>query len=245
MIGITAYDEEASWSLWHTQASLAPANYVRSLVEVGANPVILPVHEQGEDALDSLVRRLDGLVLTGGPDVDPAHYGAEPHPRSQPPRVQRDKREIVLLSAAERSGLPVLAICRGMQRLNVAHGGMLIQHLPDVVGHEEHSPPPGAMSKHLVRIAPDSLLHKVLGWDERYVPTHHHQAVERLTGDLSAVAWADDGTIEAVESPARPFLVGVQWHAEADDDMSVLEALVREAAGVLAAREEGLRRVAR
>ena len=101
------------------------------------------------------------------------------------------------------------------------------------------------MSKHLVRIAPDSLLHKVLGWDERYVPTHHHQAVERLTGDLSAVAWADDGTIEAVESPARPFLVGVQWHAEADDDMSVLEALVREAAGVLAAREEGLRRVAR
>ena len=132
-----------------------------------------------------------------------------------------------------------------MQRLNVAHGGMLIQHLPDVVGHEEHSPPPGAMSKHLVRIAPDSLLHKVLGWDERYVPTHHHQAVERLTGDLSAVAWADDGTIEAVESPARPFLVGVQWHAEADDDMSVLEALVREAAGVLAAREEGLRRVAR
>jgi putative glutamine amidotransferase len=237
VIGITAYHEKASWGSWHTEASLVPADYVRSLAEAGANPVILPVHEQPEDTLDSLVRRLDGLLLTGGPDVDPARYGAEPHPRSQPPRFQRDEREVALLSAAEGSGLPVLAICRGMQLLNVAHGGTLIQHLPDVVGHEEHSPTPGAMSKHLVRVAEGSLLHKVLGWDERYVPTHHHQAIERLAGDLSAVAWTDDGTIEAVESPARSFLVGVQWHAEADDDTSVFEALVRAAASVLTARE--------
>jgi gamma-glutamyl-gamma-aminobutyrate hydrolase PuuD len=239
MIGITAYDEEASWGLWRTQASLVPANYVRSLAEVGANPVILPVHEQSEVALDSLVRRLDGLMLTVGPDVDPARYGAEPHPRSQPPRFQRDELETALLRSAERSGLPVLAVCRGMQLLNVAHGGTLIQHLPDVVGHEKHNPTPGTLSKHLVRIAPDSSLHKMLGWDERHVPTHHHQAIERLGGDLSAVAWADDGTIEAVEGATRTFLVGVQWHAEADDDRSVFEALVRAAAGVLAAREDG------
>ncbi|MGO9150323.1 MAG: gamma-glutamyl-gamma-aminobutyrate hydrolase family protein [Acidimicrobiales bacterium] len=242
VIGITAYDEEASWGSWHTKASLVPADYVRSLVEAGANPVILPVHEQREATLDALVRRLDGLMLTGGPDVDPARYRAAPHPRSQPPRFSRDEREVALLSAAERSGLPVLAICRGMQLLNVAHGGTLIQHLPDVVGHEEHSPTPGTMSRHLVRIASDSLLHQVLGWDERYVPTHHHQAVERLAGDLSAVAWTDDGTIEAVESPSKPFLVGVQWHAEADDDMSVFEALVREASAVLAARQEDVHR---
>ena len=156
MIGITAYDEEASWGSWHTQASLVPSDYVRSLAEAGANPVILPVHEQREATLDALVRRLDGLMLTGGPDVDPARYGAEPHPRSQPPRFQRDERELVLSSAAERSGLPVLAICRGMQLLNVAHGGTLIQHLPEVVGHEEHSPTPGTLSRHLVRIAPEA-----------------------------------------------------------------------------------------
>ena len=238
VIGVTAYDEKAAWGSWHTDASLVPADYVRTLAALRANSVILPVHEQPEDTLDALVRRLDGLLLTGGPDVDPARYGAEPHPRSQPPRLQRDAREIALLGAAERTGLPVLAICRGMQLLNVAHGGTLIQHLPDVVGHEEHSPTPGAMSTHLVHIAPDSLLHEVIGWNERYVPTHHHQAVEHLASDLSAVAWADDGTVEAIESRTRPFLIGVQWHAEADDDMSVLEALVREAATMLAAREE-------
>jgi gamma-glutamyl-gamma-aminobutyrate hydrolase PuuD len=245
VIGITAYHERASWGSWLTEASLVPDDYVRSLASLGANPVILPVYEQPEDTLDSLVRRLDGLILTGGPDVDPARYGAEPHPRSQLPRVERDDREVALLGAAERCGLPVLAICRGTQLLNVAHGGTLIQHLPDVVGHEQHSPTPGAMAKHRVRIAPDSLLHQILGWDERDVPTHHHQAVERLADDLTAVAWADDGTIEAVESTSTPFLVGVQWHAESDDDMSVLEALVREAAGLLAIREADLGRTLR
>ncbi len=237
VIGVTAYDEEASWGLWHTRASLVPSDYVHSLADAGASPVILPVQQEREATLDGLVRRLDGLVLTGGPDVDPARYGAERHPRSQAPRVQRDERELALVSAAERAGLPLLAICRGMQLLNVAYGGSLVQHLPEVVGHEEHNPTPGTFSGHRVRIEPGSSLHKALGWDERDVPTHHHQGIDRLGGGLCAVAWAEDGTIEALEDQAKPFVIGVQWHPEADEDRSVFRALVLAAAGVLAARQ--------
>ncbi|MGO9963949.1 MAG: gamma-glutamyl-gamma-aminobutyrate hydrolase family protein [Acidimicrobiales bacterium] len=236
VIGVTAYEEEASWGLWQTKASLVPSAYVRSLADAGASTVILPVLQEREPTLDCLVRRLDGLVLTGGPDVDPARYGAEAHPRSQAPRTQRDERELALVSAAERAGLPLLAICRGMQLLNVAYGGSLIQHLPDVVGHEEHNLTPGAFSGHRVRIEAGSSLHKALGWEERDVPTHHHQGIDRLGGGLCAVAWAEDGTIEAVEDRAKPFVVGVQWHPEADADGSVFRALVLASADVLAAR---------
>ena len=239
VIGVTAYEELASWGSWHTEASLVPSGYVHSLAGAGATPVILPVQDEGDEDLDRLVERLDGLVLTGGPDVDPARYGAEPHPRAQPPRRRRDDRELALIDAAERRGLPVLAICRGMQLLNVAYGGTLIQHLPDVVGHDEHNPTPGEFSKHPVRIDPRCKLAKALGWDSRDVPTHHHQGVDRLADGLSAVGWAEDGTIEAIEDPSRPFVVGVQWHPEADDNRAVFEALVRAAAEVLARRRDG------
>jgi gamma-glutamyl-gamma-aminobutyrate hydrolase PuuD len=237
VIGITAYEEEASWGLWHTQASLVPSDYVHSLADAGASPVILPVQQEESSTLDGLLRRLDGLVLTGGPDVDPARYGAERHPRSQAPRVQRDERELALVNAAERAGLPVLAICRGMQLLNVAHGGSLLQHLPEVVGHEEHNPTPGAFAAHSVRIEPGSALHKALGWEERDVPTHHHQGIDHVGDGLSPVAWAKDGTVEALEDRAKPFVIGVQWHPEADEDVSVFAALVRAAARVLGARQ--------
>jgi len=239
VIGVSAYDEEVSWGLWHKQAALVPAEYVRSLATAGANPVILPVQEEDEATLDSLLERLDGLLLTGGPDVDPSRYGAVPHPRSQQPRLARDERELGLLAAAERSGLPVLAVCRGMQLLNIARGGTLVQHLPEVVGHEDHNPTPGAFSKHIVRVAGDSLLHNALGWEERNVPTHHHQAVDRLGDGLTAVAWSEDGTIEGLEDPAKPFLLGVQWHAEADDDLALFGALARAATEVLLRRPEG------
>jgi gamma-glutamyl-gamma-aminobutyrate hydrolase PuuD len=237
VIGVTAYDEQASWGHWNTQACLVPSGYPRSVADAGASPVILPVQQERGATLDALVRRLDGLVLTGGPDVDPARYGAEPHPRSQPPRLERDERELALIDAAGRCGLPLLAICRGMQLLNVARGGTLVQHLPEVVGHDDHNPTPGAFSTHRVRIEPGSSLHKALGWDARDVPTHHHQGIDRLAEGLSAVAWAEDGTIEAIEDPTKPFLTGVQWHPEADDNRAVFESLVRAAAGVLAARD--------
>jgi gamma-glutamyl-gamma-aminobutyrate hydrolase PuuD len=237
VIGVTAYDEEAAWGLWRKQASVVPAEYLRSLAAAGAIPVILPVQEpRGTADLDNLIRRLDGLVLTGGPDLDPALYGADPHPRSQPPRVSRDEGELSVLAAAERADLPVLAVCRGMQLLNVAHGGTLVQHLPDLVGHEGHNPTPGAFSEHVVRIDEASLLHKLLGWDRRSVPTHHHQAIDRVAGGLSAVAWAEDGTIEGIEDRSRQFVVGVQWHAEAGDDPALFEALVDAAARFSLAR---------
>jgi gamma-glutamyl-gamma-aminobutyrate hydrolase PuuD len=236
VVALTAYDEQASWGNWNTKASLVPSAYVRALVEAGASPVILPVQDEPESSLDSLVERLDGLVLTGGPDVDPARYGAEPHPRSQAPRKQRDERELALIAAAARRRLPVLAICRGMQLLNVAYGGTLVQHLPEVVGHDGHNPQPGEFSTHAVHLEPQSALCGLLGWSERAVPTHHHQGIDRLADGFSAVAWADDGTIEALEDPTKPFLIGVQWHPEADDDRSVFEALVREARAVLERR---------
>jgi len=239
MIGVTAYDEDAAWGFWHKQASLVPAEYVRSLSSAGANPVVIPVQDEHETALDSFVERFDGLLFTGGPDVDPARYGAEAHPRSQQPRHARDQQELALLAAAERSGLPVLAVCRGMQLLNVVRGGTLYQHLPDVVGHEDHNPTPGAFSKHLVRIGEGSRLRKALGWDERDVPTHHHQAIDRLADSLEAVAWAEDGTIEGVEDPDKPFLIGVQWHAEADEDPALFESLVGAAERVVSLRRAG------
>ena len=140
------------------------------------------------------------------------------------------------MDTALREGLPVLAICRGMQLLNVARGGTLVQHLPELVGHDEHNPTPGAFSKHQVRIEPSSSLCRALGWKAHDVPTHHHQGIDRLAGGLSAVAWAEDGTIEAIEDEAESFLIGVQWHPEADDDKAVFASLVKAAALVLAAR---------
>ncbi len=169
------------------------------------------------------------------PYVDPARYGAEAHPRSQPPRRQRVNDELALIAAVERCGLPLLAICRGMQLLNVAHGGTLVQHLPEVVGHEGHNPTPGTFALHGVHVDPLSSLRKALDWEAREVPSHHHQGIDRLADGLSAVAWADDGTIEAIERRSRPFVIGVQWHPEADENRSVFESLVKAAAGVLAA----------
>jgi len=183
VIGITAYDELASFGNWNTQACLVPSDYVRSLADAGASAVILPVQDEPDATLDALVQRLDGLVLTGGPDVDPARYGAERHFLSQPPCQKRDERELALIGAVERCGLPLLAICRGMQLLNVAHGGTLVQHLPDAVGHEGHNPTPGTFSTHAVRVDPQSSLAGALGWTTRDVPTHHHQAIAALAGD--------------------------------------------------------------
>lgn len=229
LIGITCYEEEAAWGRWRQPAALLPARYVRALEGVGATCLLVPPQHLSRDEAAELCRRLDGLVVAGGNDVAPAHYGEEPHPATIVASGARDELELELVALASERALPTLAICRGMQVLNVARGGNLIQHLPDVVGHEGHSPTPGTHSSHRVRVRAGSRLAAALGWTEGEVPTHHHQAVGELGKGLRAVATAEDGTVEALEDDGLPFMVAVQWHPEVADDPSLFAALVAAA----------------
>ena len=233
VIGISAYRERARWGTWDQHAVLLPANYVEQVAAAGGTPVLLPP----VPGIETAVRGLDGLVISGGPDVEPARYGQQPGPHVTVTRPDRDAAEIALFRAAHAAGLPVLGICRGMQLINVALGGTLIQHLPDVVGHDGHRPVPGSMGEHKVRVGPASRLAELLGAGElgtaAAVPTHHHQGVDCLGAGLVATAWADDGTIEALETgPAaggHPFTLAVQWHPEAGDEPALFRALVAAA----------------
>jgi len=207
-----------------------PRRYADRVSAAGGIPVLLPPVPGIEDAL----ARLDGLMLSGGGDIDPSRYRAEPAPQVTSVREERDTAEFALFAAAMSRHLPVLGICRGLQVINVARGGSLHQHLPDVVGHDGHAPVAGAFGTHAVHVAPDSRLVGILGREEVdapiAAPTHHHQAVDRLGEGLVATAWAEDGTVEAFELDAEgSFVVAVQWHPEAGDDPSLFRALVTEA----------------
>jgi putative glutamine amidotransferase len=228
VVGISAYSEVARWGLWDMQATLLPQNYADQLVAAGALPVLLPPVRGVERA----VTRLDGLIISGGPDIQPDRYGQQAGPRTTIVRPERDEAEIALFRSALAARMPVLGICRGMQLINAALGGTLIQHLPDVVGHEGHSPTPGTMAEHKVTIGGSgsrSLLAEILGEGTHLVPTHHHQGIDRLGRGLVATAWAEDGTVEGLEL-AGQFVLGVQWHPEAGDDLTLLRALVEAAA---------------
>jgi putative glutamine amidotransferase len=232
LIGISAYCELARWGVWERPAMVLPRRYADRVAAAGGIPVLLPPVPGIEDALG----RLDGLMLSGGGDIDPARYRAEPAPETGSVREERDAAEFALFAAAMSRHLPVLGICRGLQVINVARGGTLHQHLPDVVGHDGHAPVPGAFGEHVVRVAPGSRLGQILGRDEAglsiVTPTHHHQAVDQLGRGLVPTAWAPDGTIEALEFDAAgdgPFMVAVQWHPEAGDDPSLFRALVAAA----------------
>ena len=239
VIGISSYAEQASWGSWDTATVLLPRRYADSVAAAGGIPVLLPPLPGIEEAL----ARLDGLVLAGGGDIDPAEFGAQPDPQTKAIRPDRDAAELALASAALEHGLPFLGICRGMQVLNVARGGTLHQHLPDLVGHDEHSPVSGGYGSHRVKVAPGSRLAGVLGHPgpqgEIPVPTHHHQAVDRLGAGLTASAWTADGVIEAIEfAAAEPngsgrdgsgFALAVQWHPEAGQDPRLFRALVAAA----------------
>ncbi|HYA68305.1 MAG TPA: gamma-glutamyl-gamma-aminobutyrate hydrolase family protein [Acidimicrobiales bacterium] len=225
VIGISAYDDVAAWGAWKVEAAIVPASYARAVVRAGGVPVILPV---GGDAAGQ-VASIDGLVLTGGPDVDPGRYGAESHEATVPASAERDAHEMALAEAATTGAVPLLAVCRGLQLLNVARGGTLVQHLPDVLGHRDHGPAPGVYGRHPVRVAEGSHLATALGQSEVTVSSHHHQAVDAPGAGLEAVAWAPDGTPEAYEDPMASFVVGVQWHPEVEDEPSLFEALVAAA----------------
>ena len=197
-----------------------------------ALPVLLPPLEGGV----GLLPRLDGLVLSGGSDLDPAHYGAAMHDESGPIHPARDSAELELCRDALASGLPVLGICRGLQVINVALGGTLHQHLPDLVGHDGHAPELAGYGAHKVSVAPGTQLSAILGRSEAAVPTHHHQAIDQVGAGLVATAWTDDGVIEAVEfdevsanGASAQFMIAVQWHPEAGDDLSLFTALVAAA----------------
>jgi anthranilate synthase component 2/putative glutamine amidotransferase len=227
VIGISCYVEPAKFTVWDMAVALLPYTYVDHVVRAGGQPVILP--PAGDPA--RVVERLDGLVLAGGGDIDPARYGEATHQKTGYIRKFRDDAEFGLIDAALTARLPLLAICRGMEVLNVALGGTLHQHLPDVVGHSAHSPAPGEYGRLPVRLTPGGRLAKILDAETTDGAHYHHQAVNRLGRGLTVTARAGDGTIEAVELDDHPFCLAVQWHPEVDEDNSLFEALVAQRSG--------------
>ncbi|MFE8992603.1 gamma-glutamyl-gamma-aminobutyrate hydrolase family protein [Streptomyces collinus] len=221
MIGVSTYLESgARWGVWELEAALLPVGYPRLVQRAGGLAAMLPPDDP-EQAADA-VARLDGLVIAGGPDVEPVRYGAEREERTGPPAPDRDAWELALIDAALAAGVPLLGICRGMQLLNVALGGTLVQHID---GHAEVV---GVFGGHAVKPVPGSLYAGVVP-EETFVPTYHHQAVGRLGEGLVPSAYAADGTVEAVELPSADWVLGVQWHPEMDEDVRVMRALVEAA----------------
>ncbi|MGW1931997.1 gamma-glutamyl-gamma-aminobutyrate hydrolase family protein, partial [Streptomyces sp. NPDC001919] len=221
LIGVTTYLDQARWGVWDMRAALLPAPYPRLVQESGGIAVMLP--PDAPEAAAAVVARLDGLVVAGGADVEPVRYGAEPDPRTGPPARERDAWELALIDAALASGTPLLGICRGMQLLNVARDGTLVQHLD---GHVEAV---GVIGRHPVKPVPGSR-YAALVPELAEVPTYHHQAVDRLGAGLAASAHAEDGTVEAVELAAPAWALGVQWHPEMGEDLRVMRGLVEAAA---------------
>jgi gamma-glutamyl-gamma-aminobutyrate hydrolase PuuD len=234
VIGVTAYAQDAKWGVWHLPAVLVPLAYVDAVERAGGRAVLIPPSEEG---IDETLDALDAVVFSGGADVDPVRYGADPHPQTDTPQAHRDAGELALLHEALERDMPVLAICRGFQLLNVARGGDLIQHLPEEVGHDEHKQVPGEFAIHPVEIKDGSRLGSIIGGSS-HVTSHHHQALGRIGEGLVEAAWADDGTLEAVEDPGKRFVLGVQWHPEAGEDEGLFEKLVEEARGYRAARRQ-------
>jgi putative glutamine amidotransferase len=225
VIGITTYVTPAKWSYWDVEAALVPAAYVDAVTRAGGRALLVPPSEDGiEETLDAL----DGLLFSGGSDLDPELYDQEPHEETFGVRPDRDRAELALLEAALARDMPVLAVCRGSQVLNVARGGDLVQHLPDVVGDEKHKHTPGTFADHDVTLEDGTRLSSLLG-ERAPVKSHHHQGFGRLGEGLRVAAHAEDGTIEAVEDPQQRFALGVLWHPEAGEDARLFDELVREA----------------
>jgi gamma-glutamyl-gamma-aminobutyrate hydrolase PuuD len=225
VVGITTYLTRAAFGVWDLDAALVPAAYVRSVVRAGGVPLLVPPGAAAEEALDAL----DGLIFSGGSDLDPELYGEEAHAETVGIVRERDDFELDLMRAALARDVPLLAICRGSQVLNVALGGGLEQHVPDRVAGDTHKHTPGVFAEHEVDVLDGTKLASVVG-RRSAVKSHHHQGYGKLGTGLRKAAQAEDGTIEALEDPNRRFTLGVLWHPEEGDDLALFEALVAEAA---------------
>src|SRR5919204_2799079 len=226
VVGITTYLTPARWSYWDIDAALVPADYVHMVERAGGRPLLVPPWKAG---IDETLEAVDGLIFPGGGAPGRTLYAPEPHPETTRVHPERDRGELALLEAALARDMPVLAICRGSQVLNVVRGGDLVQHLPDVVGDEKHKHTPGRFADHDVALEHGTKLSAVLG-EHAPVKSHHHQGFGRIGEGLRVAAHADDGTIEAVEATDRRFALGVLWHPEAGEDKKLFEELVEEAA---------------
>jgi gamma-glutamyl-gamma-aminobutyrate hydrolase PuuD len=226
VIGITCHLEAVHFDVWHTSAALVPLTYVRAVTRVGGIPLLIP--PVGE-AVDEVLEIVDGLIFSGGPDVAPSLYGAAPGGETSGERLARDVAEVVLMSAALEHDVPLLGICRGAELLNVVRGGTLVEDLPTANANVSHCGERGDYAIHAVRIEAGSIVWTRMG-EKADVASHHHQAPGRLGKSLWAVAWAEDGAVEAIEDLAAKFTVGVMWHAEEGSDSSLFAALVEAAA---------------
>jgi putative glutamine amidotransferase len=236
-IGICSGLEQARWAHWDREAFLTPRSYVDRVQAAGGAAYLLPPDPYAQEEPGELLDNLDALMLAGGADVDPMSYGAERDPHTVDTKPERDAFELALTRAAIERDMPVLGICRGMQLLNVALGGTLIQHLPDAYGHGDHRRSLGSFDNadHDVRLLDGSLGHRVMRELVHKTYSHHHQGVDVLGSGLDPTGWSVlDELVEVIEMPGRRWVLGVQWHPEVDDASPVVAALVEAAAGVRA-----------
>jgi putative glutamine amidotransferase len=229
-IGITAATENVSYGAWkEVPAFMSPASYARAVQRAGGRAVLLLPDPEDAGDPDGVLDVIDALIVTGGAgDVDPALYGQKPHPETGPVQEERDAYELALVRAAIERRMPVLGICRGMQILNVVYGGGIEQHLPDVVGHEDHRHTPGTFADHEVDLETGSLAARAAGAERTAVKSHHHQGVREIGDGLVATGRSGDDTVEAIEDPSCPFVLGVLWHPEEDKKSQLIKALVSE-----------------
>jgi len=238
VIAVCAALEQTRWAVWDMPAAVVATNYLEAIRRAGGVALLVPPDPAVIADPDLVLDRVDGLLLIGGPDVDPVRYGADRHDLSEEPVPMRDEMELALVARARARCLPTLGICRGIQVMNVAAGGTLEQHLPDRLGDEAHRRVLGtfAGNEHEVRLEPESLAARACGAALHRVTSHHHQGLAEVGSGLVVTGRAEDGVPEALEDPEAGYFLGVQWHPEADVESRVIASLVCAAAGAAAER---------